>query len=171
MAASLAEELYNAMMGEPYNESPPGLNPDAGVDWDQIPTIRRIIGRSKDDSGRTDIQVMKFFTRQQKTKPTGMFELFSQYSGEEPDQIRENLIQYIYDNRENVEKWSKNCLPTDVSLSNWLLRMTHKKNAGDEFTLYLLCKIFNRHAVIITKTGLWTTLLNVSNDGELAVRA
>ena len=100
-----------------------------------------------------------------------MFELFRQYSGEEPDQIWENLIQYIYDNRENVEKWSKNCLPTDVSLSNWLLRMTHKKNAGDEFTLYLLCKIFNWHAVIITKTGLWTTLLNVSNDGELAVCA
>ena len=49
--------------------------------------------------------------------------------------------------------------------------MTHKTNPGDELALYLLCKLSNRHGVIITKTGLWSTLRNITNEGELAVHA
>ena len=100
-----------------------------------------------------------------------MFELFSKYCDIDVDQIRENLIQYIYDNRKETESASKQCLPSGVSLGNWLLRMTQKTNPGDEFTLYLLCKLYNRHAIIITKTGLWSTLWNADNKGELTIRA
>ena len=49
--------------------------------------------------------------------------------------------------------------------------MNHKRNPGDELALFLLCKLFNRHAVVITKTGLWSTLPNTSNKGELAICA
>ena len=80
-------------------------------------------------------------------------------------------MQYIYDNRKDIESLSKHCLPTGVSLGNWLLRMNHKRNPGDELALFLLCKLFNRHAVVITKTGLWSTLRNTANEGELAIRA
>ena len=100
-----------------------------------------------------------------------MFELFHKYCNNDPDQVRESLIQYIYDHCEEVETLSVNCLPAGVSLGNWLLRMTHKTNPGDELTLFLLCKMYNHHAVIITKTGLWTTLLNSGNEGELEVRS
>ena len=100
-----------------------------------------------------------------------MFELFSKYCGTELDEIRDELIKFIYDNREDIEKTVKNCLPIDLSLSGWILRMTHKTNPGDEITLYLLYKLFHRHAVIITKTGLWTTLKTTKNDGELTIRA
>ena len=64
-----------------------------------------------------------------------------------------------------------NCLPAKVSLGNWILCMTHKRNPGDELALFLLCKLFNQHAVIITKSGLWTTLETNSNEGELAIHA
>ena len=64
---------------------------------------------------------MKFFTRQHKIKPAGMFELFSSYCNDDPDIIWENLMQYIYDNRKDVEMLAKHCLPTGVSLGNWLL--------------------------------------------------
>ena len=37
--------------------------------------------------------------------------------------------------------------------------------------MFLLCKLFNRHAVVITKNGLWSTLHNTANEGELAIRA
>ena len=100
-----------------------------------------------------------------------MFELFSKFCDDEPDQIRENLMQYIYDNHKDVESCSKQCLLPGVSLGNWLLRMNHKQNPGDELALFLLCKLFNRHAVVITKTGLWSTLHNTANEGELAIRA
>ena len=100
-----------------------------------------------------------------------MFELFSKFCDDEPDQIRENLMQYIYDNCKDVESFSKQCPPTSVSLGNWLLRMNHKRNPGDESALFLLCNLFNRHAVVITKNGLWSTLRNTANEGELAICA
>ena len=100
-----------------------------------------------------------------------MFELFSKFCDDDPDQIWENLMQYIYDNHKDVESFSKHCLPTGVSLGNWLLCMNHKRNPGDKFALFLLCKLFNRHVVVITKTGLWSTLCNTANEGELAIHA
>ena len=171
MAGTMAEELYQALQGEPYVEFPNRLDPDSGVEWDQLPKMRKIIGGSGDACGSSDIQVTRFFNRQHKLKPSGMFELFSKFCDDEPDQIRKNLMQYIYDNRKDVESCSKQCLPPGVSLGNWLLRMNHKRNPGDELALFLLCKLFNRHAVVITKTGLWSTVHNTANKGELAIRA
>ena len=167
----MAEELYQVLQGEPYIKFPNRLDPDSGVDWDQLPKICKIIGGSGDACGGSDIQVTRFFTWQHKLKPSGMFKLFSKYCDDEPDQIWENLIQYIYDNRKSVESCSRHCLPAGVSLGNWLLRMNHKRNPGDELALFLLCKLFNRHAVVITKEGLWSTLCNTANEDELAICA
>ena len=115
------QELYQALQGEPYVECPEKLDPDSGIEWDELPRIRRIISGSDVASGSTDIQVMKFFTRQHQIKPAGMFELFSSYCNNDPDIIRENLMQYIYVNCKDVETLTKHCLPTGVSLGNWLL--------------------------------------------------
>ena len=150
----MAEELYQVVQGKPYIEFTKKLDPDSGVEWEQLPKIWKIIGGSGDASGNSDIQVTRFFNRQRKVKLSGMFDLFSKYCEGDLDQICENLMQYIYDNCKDVESTSEHCLLTDVSLGNWLVRMTHKKNPGDELALFLLCKLFNRHAVIITKTGL-----------------
>ena len=165
MATSLAEELYHTIEGEPYCKFPTRLNPESGVERGQLSKIKKILGND------TDIELSWFFTWQYRIKPTGMFELFLKYCGTEPDEIRDELIKFIYDNHEDIEKTVKNCLPTDLSLSGWILRMTHKTNPGDEITLYLLCKLFHRHAVIIIKTGLWTTLKTTKNDGELMILA
>ena len=126
MVGTMAEELYQALQGEPYVKFPNRLDPDSGVEWDQLLKIRKIIGGSGDACGSSDIQVTRFFKRQHKLKPSGMFELFSKFCDDEPDQIWENLMQYIYDNHKDVESFSKQCLPTGVSLGNWLLRMNHK---------------------------------------------
>ena len=171
MAGTMAEELYQALQGEPYIEFPNRLDPDSGVEWDQLLKIRKIIGGSGDACRSSDIQLTRFFKQQHKLKPSGMFKHFSKFCNDEPDQIRENLMQYIYYNRKDVESCSKQCLPPGVSLGNWLLRMNHKRNPGDELALFLLCKLFNRHAVVIMKTGLWSTLCNTANEGELAIRA
>ena len=171
MAGTMAEELYQALQGEPYVKFPNKIDPDSSVEWDQLPKIQKTIGGSGDACGSSDIQVTRFFNRQHKLKPSGMFELFSKFCDDEPNQIWENLMQYIYDNCKDVESFSKQCLLTGVSLENWLLRMNHRRNLGDELALFLLCKLFNRHAVVITKNGLWSTLCNTANEGELAIRA
>ena len=47
----------------------------------------------------------------------------------------------------------------------WVYKMSRPSTAGDELSLFLLCKIFNRHAVIHTISGPWCTL-NVTNTGS-----
>ena len=126
MVGTMAEELYQALQGEPYVKFPNRLDPDSGVEWDQLPKICKIIGGSGDACGSSDIQVTRFFNQQHKLKPSGMFKLFSKFCNDEPDQIRENLMQYIYDNHKDVESYSRQGLPAGVSLGNWLLRMNHK---------------------------------------------
>ena len=100
-----------------------------------------------------------------------MFELFSKYSGTEPDVIREELISYIYDNKADVANAVKNCVPPDLNLSGWTLKINHRTNPRDETALYLLCKLYHRHAVIVTKSRLWTTLKTSPMDDELSIRA
>ena len=43
------------------------------------------------------------------------------------------------------------------------MTMRNVKYAGDELTLYALCKLYHRHAVVYIMTGLWTTV----KDGVL----
>ena len=93
-----------------------------------------------------------------------MFELFTGYSDSDPDQVHDNLIVYENENRKEIKQSVKNYLPEGVSLGNWILLMTHKRHPGDELTLFLLCKLFNRHAVIIIKNGLWTTLATTNKE-------
>ena len=81
----MAQELYQVLQGELYTEFPKSVDPDSGVEWEQLPKIRKIIGGRGD--GNSDIQVTKFFTRQRKIKPSRMFELFSKYCDIDVDQI------------------------------------------------------------------------------------
>ena len=43
------------------------------------------------------------------------------------------------------------------------MTMRNVKYASDELTLYALCKLYHRHAIVYTMTGLWTTV----KDGVL----
>ena len=43
------------------------------------------------------------------------------------------------------------------------MTMRNVKYAGDELTLYALCKLYRRHAIVYTMTGIWTTI----KDGVL----
>ena len=129
-----AEELCQAITGEQYCELPTKIDPESGVERAQLMKIKRIVGNE------TDIILSCFFTRQYRIKPTGMFDLFSEYCGSDPNEVRDELIKYVYANCEEVEKTVKNCLPPDLGLSGWTLRMTHETNPGDKVALYLLCK-------------------------------
>ena len=86
MAVTMAEELYQMIQGESYITLPSRLDPESGVEWEQLPKIRKFIG------GSTDIQVTRFYNRQHKVKPTSMFKLFHKYCNNDPDQVREDLI-------------------------------------------------------------------------------
>ena len=49
------------------------------------------------------------------------------------------------------------------------MTMRNAKYAGDELTLYALCRLYHRHAVVYTMAGLWTTVKDgvLLNESEL----
>ena len=49
------------------------------------------------------------------------------------------------------------------------MTMRNNKYAGDELTLYTLCKLYQLHAVLYTMTGLWTTIKDdvLLNENDL----
>ena len=46
----------------------------------------------------------------------------------------------------------------DLDLDNWLLNMESTRTVGDEFAHYALCRLFTRHAHVITRGNTWHTV-------------
>ena len=47
----------------------------------------------------------------------------------------------------------------DTNLQDWLEDMSDVLTFGDELCLYVLCRLYNRHCIVFTKTKAWSTIL------------
>ena len=97
MAETLAQELYSANAADKFNEEPVKLDPDTGLDWASLPMVWKL------QAAWREVKTDRFFTRQRNIKSNGVFELFSHYSGKTATEMREDLIQYVYDNNDSVK--------------------------------------------------------------------
>ena len=52
----------------------------------------------------------------------------------------------------------------DIMLDQWLIDMESPRTIGDEFALFALCKLFNRHARVLNRGKTWHS---VSYEGSL----
>ena len=112
-----------------------------------------------------------FSNRRGTAKPNGIFELFVKYCGDTIDKIRERLIDYVHSNTAEIKNLTVDYFKKKGGdLLMWLYKMSHPSTAGDELTLFLLCKIFTHHAVIHTLSGPWSTLNVVKTGGSLEDR-
>ena len=69
------------------------------------------------------------------------------------------MIKWIKDNQEAFDKATFiGMTGKDLKLDSWLLNMESTRTVGDEFVLYALCKLFNRHARVITRGNTWHTV-------------
>ena len=74
-----------------------------------------------------------------------MFELFSEYSGRDAQTVIDKLYDWLQDKNNDVRSVvMKAMLPFPYrSLTGWLMTMRNMKYAGDELTLYALCKLYH----------------------------
>ena len=151
-------------MGDPCTKHPKALPADCGLDWGDLQNVRKM------QEGREIINTELFFTHQRKVKPNGILELFNKYCGKLVNEIREDLIDYINENREEMRKCSETGLQSKDSFSTWVLCMTNRSNPLDNFALFILCKMYFRHSLIIYTGGMWTTLETSGDTGENELR-
>ena len=88
-----------------------------------------------------------------------LFSIFGRYSGDEPKVVCTLMIKWIKENRESFDKATFiGMIGKDLELDSWLINMESKRTVGDEFALYVLYKLFTRHARVITKGNTWHTV-------------
>ena len=96
-----------------------------------------------------------------------LFSIFSRYSGDEPHVVRALMIKWIKENRQAFDKATFiGMIGKDIEFDIWLLNMESPRTIGDEFALYALCKLFNRHARVLTRGNTWHTVSVEGTYGE-----
>ena len=104
--------------------------------------------------------------------PSGVFQIFSIYSRKSPGDIRDNLLRWASDREEEVCNLAKNYFKCEhLNFRSWYVRTSNVNKAVDEITLFLLCKQYSRHAILVNHANYWSTLNLASNLSELDVCA
>ena len=105
------------------------------------------------------VDIHKFVSKGKRELSDGLFEIFGNYSDEPPHTVHDNLLGWIYDNFRKIETWFSITLKQKgVSLSDWAESMHNPKQSGDELCLYLLCRMYHKHALIHLKHHWWSTI-------------
>ena len=77
------------------------------------------------------------------------------------------MIKWIKENREASDKATFiGMIGKDVEFDIWLLNMESPRTISDEFALFALCKLFNRHARVLTRGNTWHTVSVEGTYGE-----
>ena len=161
---SLASELLNQVKKHNYNIVVPYLNPETALNPRDVRRLKNIMRQS----GK-HVETDKFYNRSGKEKPEALFEVFGNYCGKNGTEVREMMIDYANQNRRTLEAEFRNALSAkSKDFSWWVVRQTSKKRAGDELTVYLLSKMFDRHSLIYTSKEPWCTFVH-KVDTELSI--
>ena len=151
---NIAEELYSLLVSEPYEQDVQTIDADTQPTPEELKKIKKLLNKAY------KLDTSRFQTRRGNCVPNGMYELFGDYSGKDAQAIRDELYDWLQDKNNEVQEVVTKAMQLfpHRSLTGWLMTMRNAKYAGDELTLYALCKLHLRHVVVYTMSGLWTTI-------------
>ena len=69
------------------------------------------------------------------------------------------MVEWINENKQTFESQTLLAFTTkDRDLDSWLSNIDSNSIPGDEFALFALCQMYNRHALIVTSNQTWTSV-------------
>ena len=99
--------------------------------------------------------------------PSGVFTLFTKYTGIPPGSIRDDLLSWASEHEEEIVNLSKHYFKRDkLNFTRWYVKTSNSNNTVDKLCLFLLCKQHTRHAILVNHSSFWSTL-NKTNLGEI----
>ena len=112
------------------------------------------------------VDLQRFIKKHKHYNPSGLFELFGDYSDQSADDVRECLMGWILDNYRNVQSWLRMALEhKKLTLDDWMENMRKSLTHGDDIALYLLCRMYDKHVYVHTSRYGWSSLpLKVNED-------
>ena len=91
--------------------------------------------------------------------PNGLFDLFGEYSGQKADEVRDLMVGWIYDNFRKVKDWTRMVMQhKNLEFDKWLENMQKSTTHDDNIALYILCRMFNKHAFVHNTMYSWSTM-------------
>ena len=107
------------------------------------------------------VDTRRFLSKTKRKLANGMFEIFGDFSDESASSVRENLMGWIYDNYRSVEQWTHVMLShKDITLTGWIENMRKDTTPGDDMSLYLLARMYNKHVYVHNKMFYWCTAIH-----------
>ena len=99
--------------------------------------------------------------------PSGIFELFTKYTGTPPGSIRDNLLSWANDREEEIATLAKHYFKRDIlNFYDWYVKTSNVNKVVDELCLFLLCQQHTRHAILVNRTSFWSTVNSTANVEE-----
>ena len=101
----------------------------------------------------------KFLTRRGAAIASGIFELFGQFLGKSGNEVCEDLLVWISENKTEVQTCVKIILDhKGYNLSYWMTKMSRIQTPADDIAIYCLARMYKRHVIIHTVRFPWSTL-------------
>ena len=98
--------------------------------------------------------------------PLNIYTVFAGWSLNDPENVKQNILKLIslkYNYYKRVSITAMAHKQTD--LENWLYDQSDPNGYGDDVWLFALCREYNRHCIVFSKSGIWTI---VNTVGEIS---
>ena len=150
---SLAAELLSLIDEEEYIQTVPLLKYDDYLNKNEVASLKKMT------SGKLWVDNRKFVTRQNTPIDSGLFELFGGSMSKSANDIKTEAYDFLLDpDNKNIRSILRESLKAgEIPYSKWIEKLSNEYPSCDAATLYLLCRTFKRHAVVVTSSKIWSS--------------
>ena len=171
---SLTEELFQATRLNQYCDLMKAIHPGEGISEDMFPSS--VHGSKFEIDNRLTYKVNTSQKRKTtKTKkvinPNIMFTMFTAFGEKSPDELQKDMVDWIECNKEKFKTHMFMAMSAkDMEFDSWFKSVRSNDFIGDEFCLSALCQMCQRHAMVVTSSKVWTTILPNFNKNDDEIR-
>ena len=103
--------------------------------------------------------LVKTLTPEGDIKGDSVYDIFGRMYKMPGSDIKWDVIDWMCDNRrELAANFSIPFKQQDLNITSWMQRVEKDKSSVDEFMLYCLGRMYNKHVVVLTHYEPWSTL-------------
>ena len=108
----------------------------------------------------TWITCKRFLTNTNRILPNALFDLFGEFSDPTGSIVHDNMVGWAFDNYRLLENVCKIAMDQrKTTPRGWINEMAKEQTPGVEIALYILSRMYRKHAFVYTQMFWWMTLL------------
>ena len=150
---SLTEEIYDLMKEERFTKVVCGLLSRSATTIEQCKVKYAALMEEQ------WVDTSKTLTPEGDIKGDSVYDIFGRMYKMPGSDVKWDVIDWMCDNRrELAANFSIPFKQQDLSITSWMQRVEKDKSIVDEFVLYCLGRMYNKHVVVLTHYEPWSTL-------------